>query len=123
MIIVTLQVAGAIILILSAVLLAYSSLLRNLFLTNASQQRIIVMSGGIEKPPEGEKMTTIGIHNALAAIKAAGWDQVSDGNNSTYLVDDISVDEDDQEYVIDADAVVQLRDGFRADTIWERADA
>jgi|GEM_PF-4812488 len=70
--------------------------------------------------------TVNGIHNALAAIKAAGWDQVTDGNNETFLVEDITLDPNSDdltgEYLVEGDAVVAMRDGLRERTIWTRAE-
>ena len=67
-------------------------------------------------------MTVRGIHNAIAAIKYAGWDQVRDGNGEEFLVEDLdATDEgDESQYAIDADAVVRLRDEVRAETVWTR---
>ncbi len=66
--------------------------------------------------------TVIGINGALGEIKTRGWDQVEDGNGERSLVDDIDIDpnSDDttSEYVVDADTVTRLRDGFRAEIIW-----
>ncbi len=71
-------------------------------------------------------MTTVtGIHEALAAIKLAGWDQVQDSNGERALVDDITIDPNTDDlvgaYLVEADAVIQLRDGFRVGAIWTRS--
>jgi hypothetical protein len=69
--------------------------------------------------------TVIGIHNAIAAMRAAGWDQIVDANGEQMLVGDLETQDegDTSEYVIDADAVILMRDGIRHETIWTRTDA
>ena len=70
--------------------------------------------------------TVIGIHNALAAIKAAGWDQVQDSNGETFLVEDIANDSatDDltSEYLVDATDVTRLHNGYMQEVIWSRVN-
>ena len=70
-------------------------------------------------------LTVIGMHEALAVIQRAGWDQVRDANGEKFLVEDIDPTphpEDTDQYVIDGDAVVHMHNGLRAETIWTRAD-
>lgn len=71
--------------------------------------------------------TVTGLNGALTEIKSLGWEQVEDSNGERCMVDDIDLDpntDDTQsEYVVDADTVTRLRDGFRAEIVWTLAEA
>ena len=64
----------------------------------------------------------VGIANVLDEIKTRGWDAVQDDNGEVTLVDDITLDPNtddlEDEYLIDGDQVIRLRNGIMAERIW-----
>jgi hypothetical protein len=66
--------------------------------------------------------TVVGINVALAEIKMLGWELIEDNNGERQLVDDVDIDPNtddlEREYVVDADTVTLLVDGYRQNVIW-----